>query len=81
MTERLFQQLDQILLTHGGRLYLAKDSMTTAATFARMYPRLDEFRQLKKQVDPGNLFTSSQARRLGIIDDPLSPGLCPEKQA
>ena len=79
-TVRLFQQLDEILLKHGGRLYLAKDSMTSAATFASMYPRLDEFRQVKKQVDPGNLFTSSQARRLGIIDDPLSSGVSTESQ-
>jgi FAD/FMN-containing dehydrogenase len=81
VTGRLFQQLDEILLKHGGRLYLAKDSMTSAATFAGMYPRLDEFRRIKKQVDPGNLFTSSQARRLGIIDDPLSSGLSTESQA
>ena len=55
--------------------------MTTAATFAHMYPQLDKFRRIKKQVDPGNLFTSSQARRLGIIDDPLSSGISSEIQA
>ena len=80
-TERLFQQLDQILLKHGGRLYLAKDSMTSAETFAQMYPRLDEFRQIKKQVDPGNLFTSSQARRLGMTDETIPSDLATESQA
>jgi len=67
-TERLFQQLDKILLKHGGRLYMAKDAVTNAQTFAAMYPRLAEFKQVKQRVDPGNLFTSSQARRLGIVD-------------
>jgi FAD/FMN-containing dehydrogenase len=59
--------LDQILLRHGGRLYLAKDSMTTAATFQAMYPRLAEFRAIKRAVDPEGRFSSSQARRLGIV--------------
>jgi decaprenylphospho-beta-D-ribofuranose 2-oxidase len=63
----LFADLDRILLAHGGRLYLAKDSMTTAATFQAMYPRLDEFRAIKRSVDPEGRFSSSQARRLGIV--------------
>jgi FAD/FMN-containing dehydrogenase len=64
--EALVQQLDEVLLQHGGRLYLAKDAMMSADTFARMYPRLDEFRQVKARVDPQNRFSSSQARRLKI---------------
>ena len=80
VTERLFSELDKILLKHGGRLYLAKDSMTSAATFAEMYPRLDEFKQVKKHIDPGNLFTSSQARRLGIVGPVVPPGPAREGQ-
>jgi FAD/FMN-containing dehydrogenase len=60
-------ELDQILLKHGGRLYLAKDSMTTAETFQAMYPRLPEFRAVKAAVDPQGRFSSSQARRLKIM--------------
>ena len=67
-TVKLMRELDAILLDHGGRLYLAKDSQTTAAAFARMYPRLDEFRQVKARVDPHHRFVSSQARRLGIVE-------------
>lgn len=63
----LFVELDKILLTHGGRLYLAKDSMTTAATFQAMYPRLPEFLAIKRKFDPMGKFSSSQARRLGIV--------------
>jgi len=63
----LFADLDRILLAHGGRLYLAKDSMTTAETFQAMYPRLEEFRAIKRSVDPEGRFSSSQARRLGIV--------------
>ena len=63
-------KLDQILLRHGGRLYLAKDTLTNAETFAQMYPRLEEFKALKRCIDPQQRFVSSQARRLGIVDQP-----------
>lgn len=66
-TRRLFEKLDRIVLDHSGRLYLAKDSLTSAETFAQMYPRLAEFQAVKRRVDPDNRFVSSQARRLGIV--------------
>ena len=64
---RLISDLDQILLQHGGRLYLAKDAMMSAKTFTSMYPRLPEFQAVKARIDPENRFASSQARRLGIV--------------
>jgi FAD/FMN-containing dehydrogenase len=67
-TERIVKRLDDILLAHGGRLYLAKDATMTREAFAVMYPRLAEFRQVKARIDPHNRFVSSQARRLGIVD-------------
>lgn len=63
----VLRRLDAILLRHGGRLYLAKDAMTTAPAFAAMYPTLDEFRHIKERLDPECRFASSQARRLGIV--------------
>jgi decaprenylphospho-beta-D-ribofuranose 2-oxidase len=62
-------QLDRILLKHGGRLYLAKDSLMSAECFAAMYPRLAEFRAIKATVDPNCRWSSSQARRVGIVED------------
>jgi len=59
--------LDEVVLRHGGRLYLAKDAVTTPNTFAAMYPRLDEFRAVKARLDPKNRLSSSQARRVGIV--------------
>jgi decaprenylphospho-beta-D-ribofuranose 2-oxidase len=60
-------RLDRILLDHGGRLYLAKDSVTTPETIAAMYPELERFREIKRQADPRGKFTSAQAKRLGIL--------------
>jgi FAD/FMN-containing dehydrogenase len=66
-TKQLTERLDATVLDHGGALYLAKDAVGTAATFARMYPRLDEFRAIRERLDPTGRFVSTQARRLGIV--------------
>ena len=50
----------------GGRVYLAKDSVITPAQLDAMYPRLDEFRQLRHQIDPQGRFRSLQSDRLGL---------------
>jgi FAD/FMN-containing dehydrogenase len=68
---RLVARLDAMLLDHGGRLYLAKDALADAETIRAMYPRLEEFLAVKRRVDPAGVFTSSQARRLGL--DPFRP--------
>jgi decaprenylphospho-beta-D-ribofuranose 2-oxidase len=63
---RLCDDLDAMVLEAGGRLYLAKDSRMTPEAFARMYPRLEEWRRVRQRVDPDRVFISDQARRLGI---------------
>jgi decaprenylphospho-beta-D-ribofuranose 2-oxidase len=64
----LTRRLDRMLLDHGGRLYLAKDATMDAETFAAMYPNLDRFKAIKREVDPDQRFDSLQARRLGITE-------------
>jgi decaprenylphospho-beta-D-ribofuranose 2-oxidase len=65
---RLLKRLDEIVLRHSGRLYLAKDATMGAETFAAMYPRLEEFKRIKAMLDPNQRFVSSQARRVGIVE-------------
>ena len=62
------RELDALTLDHGGRIYLAKDATLSAENFARGYPRLDEFRAVKRKLDPGGVISSSLARRLKITD-------------
>jgi FAD/FMN-containing dehydrogenase len=66
---QLLRECDDIVLNHSGRLYLAKDALMTPPTFAAMYPRLPEFREIKRRLDPANRFASSQSRRLGIVSE------------
>jgi decaprenylphospho-beta-D-ribofuranose 2-oxidase len=63
---RLLDWLDALVLDAGGRVYLAKDSRVPARVLARMYPRLEEFRKVCAQIDPGAMFISDLARRLAL---------------
>jgi decaprenylphospho-beta-D-ribofuranose 2-oxidase len=58
--------LDEKVAAAGGRLYLAKDSRQSAAMFQRSYPRLEEWREQRRRLDPGGVFHSDMARRLEI---------------
>ncbi|MGB8408378.1 MAG: D-arabinono-1,4-lactone oxidase, partial [Gallionella sp.] len=62
----LLGKLDEIVLLHGGRVYLAKDARLSADSFRAMYPRYAEWRAIKNAVDPDNRFSSSLSRRLEI---------------
>ncbi|MEU4669944.1 FAD-binding oxidoreductase [Amycolatopsis sp. NPDC023774] len=63
---RFCLELDDEVLAAGGRLYTAKDSRTTAETFAKMYPRLEEWRKVRAAVDPQGVFASDMSRRLAL---------------
>jgi decaprenylphospho-beta-D-ribofuranose 2-oxidase len=62
----LLTTLDHLVADAGGRVYLAKDSRLTPELLPVMYPRLDELRELRAQVDPSGVLQSDLARRLGI---------------
>jgi FAD/FMN-containing dehydrogenase len=64
--ETFARSLDEVVLDHGGRVFLAKDACLEPATFARMYPQLDRFREIKARLDPDRRFESSLARRLNV---------------
>jgi decaprenylphospho-beta-D-ribofuranose 2-oxidase len=62
----LFRSLDELVVAAGGRVYLAKDSRLSPETFDRMYDRADEFRKLRRELDPDGVFQSDLARRLHL---------------
>ena len=59
--------LDARILEFGGRLYTAKDSRTSAATFHAMYPEIDSWIATRRAIDPDGVFVSDLARRLELI--------------
>ena len=62
----LLDELDVKLVGAGGRIYLAKDSRMNPNLIESMYPLLNEFRKVKNEIDPDNLFQSNLSRRLGL---------------
>jgi decaprenylphospho-beta-D-ribofuranose 2-oxidase len=62
----LLDDLDRLVGEVGGRVYLAKDARLDGARLRRMYPRLEEFLAVRRQVDPAGRFRSDLSRRLGL---------------
>ncbi len=63
---QLFDELDEVVLRHGGRLYLAKDVRMSRRMFDLGYENADAFRARVRAWDPAGRFGSRQSQRLGI---------------
>jgi len=60
------EELDRVVLDHGGRLYLSKDVRMSGETFQRGYPRWQEFALLRERHGLKAKFNSLQSLRLGV---------------
>lgn len=63
----LLDELDRLIVSANGRVYLAKDSRLRSEYVPQMYPRLGEFLSVKSRVDPRSRLKSDLARRLGLV--------------
>ena len=58
--------LDKRVMEFGGRLYLAKESRTSAENFHKMYPGLEGWLKTRNEIDPTGVFASDMSRRLEL---------------
>lgn len=62
----LLDELDRIILEHGGRFYLTKDVRVPRDHFEPGYPDLQKFRNLRQNYRMINKFYSLQSKRLAL---------------
>ena len=65
-TLRLMVQLDSIVISHGGRFYLAKDSRMAAETLRASDTRTADFTAMREDRELRNSFQSAQSERLDL---------------
>ena len=53
----------------GGRVYLSKDIRLRPDALQAMYPRLDEWRELRERADPDRVWRSDLGLRTGLVDE------------
>ncbi len=59
-----FKTVEEIFLKHGGRPHWAKRFAAKDKEMAKIYPKWEEFKTLRKQMDPKNKFLNSYLKDL-----------------
>jgi len=64
--EQALNSLDSQLCARDGRIYLIKDARLKPEFVPLMYPRLEEWRSIRNNMDPRGMWQSDQSRRLKL---------------
>lgn len=61
---RFVDDLIECVIRYGGKVHLAKDHVLNRDQFQRLFPRYVEFLEIKRRLDPDEVFQSDLYRRL-----------------
>lgn len=61
-------ELDEIVLNYGGRLYMSKDARMKPEVLYKGYPGLQRFKDIVRKYNPNAKFSSVQSERLLLTD-------------
>ncbi len=64
----LLSTVDTVVLDAGGRHYLAKDAHVSPRAVQVGYAHLEEWKQIRNEMDPTGVWKSDLGRRLGLVD-------------
>jgi len=64
---KILNRADEIVASHDGRVYLAKDARLSKDMFIKMYPNYFSWIKIKQKIDPENIFQSSLSLRLNLF--------------
>lgn len=59
-------ELDEVVLKNGGRIYLSKDARMKKEMFLQSYPRIGEFEKVLKEYNNAGRINSALGERLGL---------------
>ncbi len=65
-TLELLTELDRITISHGGRVYLAKDARTSREHLREGYHHLPEFEHFRAEIGAKGKFVSAMSQRLAL---------------
>lgn len=63
-TPRLVDELNELVLAEGGRIYLTKDTFTTGEHYRAMDPRFERWQEIRRKWDPEGRLRSAQSVRM-----------------
>jgi hypothetical protein len=63
---KLLSELDEIVLSHHGKIYLCKDSRVPKQHLDKTYTHIEKFRTLRNKYKLNKVFNSLQSKRLDL---------------
>jgi decaprenylphospho-beta-D-ribofuranose 2-oxidase len=66
--QQMTDAMNEYVLRHGGRVYLAKDAFSRPEHIAAMYPQLEAWREVRRRYDPEGRIRSALGVRCGLCE-------------